>query len=194
MNVQCVGCRWTCGVNRCCLLIFCGSNRVPNSAKVWWGATPCCHTQLPPAMWPFGSAVRVLDTALRSRRSRRSARLTAHSALPPPPSPPQPAPRPHRKKRGGRPPASVIVNRGSPHRAQTISSQETGVSAAISPGGASTAHPLRPPAAPRRAVPRRAAPIRAGQVRSLSPPLEKQFIPWKLDELLESCEQVREES
>ncbi len=32
-------------------------------------ATPCCHTQLTPAMWPFGSAVRVLDTALRSRRS-----------------------------------------------------------------------------------------------------------------------------
>lgn len=33
------------------------------------GATPCCHTQLTPVMWPFGSAVRVLDTALRSWRS-----------------------------------------------------------------------------------------------------------------------------
>lgn len=38
-----------------------------------------------------------------------------------------------------------------------------------------------------------AAPFRAGSVRSFFPTGE-QFIPWNLDELLESCEQVREES
>lgn len=55
--------------------------------------------------------------------------------------------------------------------------------------------PIRPSGGASRSSrqPRRAAPFRAGSVRSFFPTGE-QFIPWNLDELLESCEQVREES
>lgn len=77
-----------------------GSGRVPLS-KGMMCATPCCQTQLTPVMCPLGSAVRVLDTALRSWRS---AALLVWELTPPslhlhlstPPS--QPAPTPHNKR------------------------------------------------------------------------------------------------
>lgn len=55
----------------------------------------CCHTT---AMWPLGSAVRVLDTALRSRRSA-ALLIRAHSALPPFLPPPQSQPAAQREQR-----------------------------------------------------------------------------------------------
>lgn len=92
-----------------------------HSVQGLMGATPCCHTQLTPVMWPFGSAVRVLDTALRSRRS--AALLVTppsiHPSLPPSTSistsTSAPKPLDHkRREREDRPSASAIVNRGTP--------------------------------------------------------------------------------
>lgn len=161
-----------------------------HSVKGLMGATPCCHTQLTPVMWPFGSAVRVLDTALRSRRS--AALLVTppsiHPSLPPSTSistsTSAPKPLDHkRREREDRPSASAIVNRGTPSP----------------PTHPQTDFPLSQgdPISLRRCVPlisaahSRAVPLCSGPVLL---PSGGQFIPWKLDELLESCEQVREES
>lgn len=115
---------------------------------------------------------------------RRPARLKAHPALPP--SPPLPAPKPHTRGERGRSSASFIVT--EPRRSQPDYSARTPES--LTDQSPRCVPLIRSPAS--SSAPLRSVPRRAGPDRSLPP--GEQFIPWKLDELLESCEQVREES
>lgn len=108
------------------------------------GATPCCHTQLTPVMWPFGSAVRVLDTALRSWRSA-ALLVSKHT----PPSLHLHLHLSQRRNRtttggGGEDDTVCDCNRGTPFPARPPPpslSQETGVSDRYVPPVVRPAHP-----------------------------------------------------
>lgn len=147
------------------------------------GATPL----LPPhryAMWPLGSAVRVLDTALRSRRSA-ALLIRAHSALPPSLPPPQSQPAAQREQR-----ASIRVSLTVTEAARHCSPHfSAGTSISLT--------------APRRScdftlVCFSCQELSAGSVRLLDTHAHArtdtlpgdQFIPWMLGELSGSCEQV----
>lgn len=117
------------------------------------GATPCCHTQLTPVMWSFGSAVRVLDTALRSWRSAAlfvskhtppSLHLHLHLS--------QRRNRTTRGGGGGEDDTVCDCNRGTPFPARPPSARR---SASRTDPSLRWCVPLIPPAAPRRSVPRR---------------------------------------
>lgn len=122
---------------------------------------------------------------------RRSACLAAHSALPPAPapSPPQPA----------RNCTATEAERDHPSLSLGLR-QCLLANLSIRSSTFKTRSPLlvRPaPPLTRRAAPRRSAPLRTGSVLVfffLTFPIGDPFLLWMLDELLESCEQVREES
>lgn len=118
---------------------------------------------------------------------RRSACLAAHSALPPAPapSPPQPA-------------RNCTATEGEhDHPSLSLGLRQCLLAnLSIRSSTFKTRSPLlvRPtPPLTRRAAPRRSAPGRFSFV-FLTLPIGDPFLLWMLDELLESCEQVREES
>lgn len=178
--------KWMCGLNRCHPLILLKAVRVklgPTRTKF-----DACYTLLPyPARSRYvaiclcsahlghGAALSVL---------RRSARLEAHPALRPPLSPPQPALKPHNRGREDNSSTSFIVT--EPRRSQPDFSPPT--LASLTDQSRSCVPLIR------QKAPRLLAPFRSLPGRSDRFPPGEQFIPWKLDELLDSCEQVREES